>query len=108
DDHRVGGGQHAVDALHRRGDLAERDVVPVLVQRMDEAQLLVGRAGDLDAGGHQVGGLVGGQGEAQGAGVGDDEAVAAIGGVDLEAADAFDLDHGVQLVGEGRHVLHLD
>ena len=35
------------------------------------------------AGGDQLGGLVGAQGEAQAPGVGDDEAVAAVGGVDL-------------------------
>ncbi len=58
-------------------------MVPVRVGRVAEAQLFVGRVGDLQAGGDQLGGLVGAQGEAQAPGVGDDEAVAAVGGVDL-------------------------
>ncbi len=72
---------------------------------MDEAQLLVGGAGDLQADLDHVPGLVGANLEAQGLCVDDGETVAAIGGVDLDRTQALDFDPGIEAVGERRHVL---
>ncbi|MNH17226.1 hypothetical protein D3C79_768890 [compost metagenome] len=79
---------------------------PVRVQRVAETQLFVGGAGDLQADLDNVLGFVGAYCKAQLSGIGNDEAVAAIGGVDLQRTVAFDLDPGVEAVGEGGHVLH--
>ncbi|MNE51233.1 hypothetical protein D3C80_1458520 [compost metagenome] len=82
--HRVGPGRDAV-LMHDGGsDLAEGDVRPFRVQRMDEAQLLVGCPGDFQPDRHQVGRLVRRDGKAQALGVGDHETVAAVRGVDLQ------------------------
>ncbi|MNL53753.1 hypothetical protein D3C87_1770240 [compost metagenome] len=42
--------KHAIALFDRQRQLAERDMGPFRVFRMGEAELLIGRAGDLDAG----------------------------------------------------------
>ena len=63
DDDGIGACQHISLATDRERDLAEGDVVPLRVDRVGEAQLLVRRLGDADAGLGDVVRLVGHNGE---------------------------------------------
>ena len=71
---------------------------------MTEAELLVGGVGDADTGFGDVARLVGHDLEAERIGIDDDEAVAAIGGVDGERADAWHFELAVEPIGEARHI----
>ncbi|MOA66344.1 hypothetical protein D3C78_1930710 [compost metagenome] len=51
---------------------------------MDEAQLLIGCAGDFQSGRYQVRRFIRANREAQGLRIGDHKAVATVGGVDLQ------------------------
>ena len=108
DHHRVGATGHAILVLHGCGDLAEGNMRPVRVQRVDKPQLFVGGTGDFQADFNDISGFIRADRKAQLLGIGEHEAVTAIGRVDLERAQAFDLDPGVQAIGEGGHVFDLD
>ena len=95
----------AVGVLDRRGELAEGDVAPIGKRRVAEAELLVRGLGDAHAELRDVARFVGSDAEAERVGVDDDEAVAAIGGVDGDCGQAFDFELRVEPVGEGGDVL---
>ena len=73
---------------------------------MGESELFVGGTGNPDARDGDVARLVRGQGEAEGPGVDDREAVAAVGGVHGEGPESFDLEDGIQPVDEGGDIPH--
>ena len=79
-------------------------MVPAAGLGMGEAELLIGGGDDANARLREVARFVGRDGEAERRRVDDDETVAAVGNVDLERAQARNLERRVQPVGEGRHV----
>ena len=81
---------------------------PIRVQRVHKTQLLVGGTGDFQADFNDISGFIRADRKAQFPGIGEHEAVTAIGRVNLERAQAFDFNPGIQAVSKGRHVLDLD
>ena len=94
--------------VERAGELAERDMVPVRVERMGKAELGVGGGGDPDPGLGEFARFVGADGEAERRGVDDDKAVAAIGDVDAQRSEARNFKRRVEPRRERGHVLDMD
>ena len=75
---------------------------------MGEAELFVGGRGNAGAGGREVPRLVRRYREAERRGIDDNEAVAAVGGVDAERPESLDLEARVEPVGKGGDVADFD
>src|SRR6056297_702657 len=92
----------------RLRELTERNMRPLGIVGMDKPKLLARRRPNSHPQPRKILRFPRYQFEAARAGIDDDEAIAAICGIDAQRTDAFYLEHRPELVGERRDILDLD